>query len=140
MAEHRVTGVFLNSASSPRKDPAWPPAAVPTPAKLFLVSDVACRVLNFSVYLKHVSLAASGGRDQGGVASKSKRVCAGEGRGGSQTRRGSSGRGGSEGLAFGCVQEFHNFPRSHPLRRPGRGPGFDPWHSCCRCRCYGCWC
>lgn len=125
MAEHGVTGVFLNSASSPRKDPAWPPAAVPTPAKLFLVSDVACRVLNFSVYLKHVSLAASGGRDQEGVASKSKRVCAGEGRGGggSQTRRGSSGRGGLGGLSVWLCARISQLSSLPPLEKAGERAG-----------------
>lgn len=52
----------------PCKAPAWSPTAASRPHKLFLVSDVACRVLNFSVYLQHVSAAASGGRDQEGVA------------------------------------------------------------------------
>lgn len=123
MAEHRVTGVFLNSASSPRKDPAWPPAAVPTAAKLFLVSDVACRVLNFSVYLKHVSLAASGGRDQEGVASKSKRVCAGEGRGRSQTRRGSSGGGGLGGLSVWLCARISQLSSLPPLEKAGERAG-----------------
>lgn len=81
-------GRVFKFCTGPRKDPAWPPAAVPSPAKLFLVSDVACRVLNFSVYLKRVSLAARGGRDQEGVASKSKRVYAGGGEGGLSDKEG----------------------------------------------------
>lgn len=40
---------------------------------------------------------------------------------------------------FGSLQEFHNFSSFHPLRRPWKGSGFDPWHSCCCCCCCGCW-
>lgn len=60
--------------------PCLAPTAVTRAHRLFLVSDDACRVLNFSVSLKHVLLTASGGRGQGGVASERTRVCAGEGK------------------------------------------------------------
>lgn len=83
-------------------------------------------MLNFSVYLKHVSLAASGGRDQEGVASKSKRVCAGEARGGGALRQGGGvvgGGGGLGGLSVWLCARISQLSSLPPLEKAGERAG-----------------